>query len=61
MGLNNDDKINEGSFSLKDFKILNRLNEYLRNKSYLYMFIKGMSTDPSKRWFINLNNYYQNF
>ena len=48
MGLNNDDEINEGSFSLKDFKIFNLLNEYLRNKSYLYMYIKGISTDPSK-------------
>ena len=61
IGFKNDDKINEGSFSLKDFKILNRLNKYLRNKSYLYMYIKGISTDPSKRWFGNLNNYYQNF
>ena len=41
--------------------MLNRLNEYLRNKSYLYMYIKGISTDPSERWFNNLNNYYKNF
>ena len=61
VGLNNDNKINEGSFSLKNFKMLNRLNEYLRNKSYLYMYIKGISTDPSERWFNNLNNYYKNF
>ena len=61
VGLNNYDKIKEDSFSLKDFKILNRLNEYLRNKSYLYMYVKGISTDPSKRWYLNLNNYYQNF
>ena len=53
VGLNNYDKIKEDSFSLKDFKILNRLNEYLRNKSYLYMYVKGISTDPSKRWYLN--------
>ena len=25
------------------------------------MYIKGISTDPSERWFNNLNNYYKNF
>ena len=27
------------------------LNVFLRNKSYFYMYIKGLATDPSKRYF----------
>tara|TARA_B100000029_G_scaffold510211_1_gene601170 strand:- start:327 stop:1283 length:957 start_codon:yes stop_codon:yes gene_type:complete len=30
---------------------LNYINKFLRNKSYLYMYIKGVITDPSKRYF----------
>ena len=32
--------------------IINKINLYLRNKSYLYLYIKGVTTDPSKRWFL---------
>ena len=51
---------NEGSFRLKDFKLFNKLNTFFRNKSYLYMFVKGVGTDPSKRWFSNLYPQYLN-
>ena len=34
------------------------MNVYLRNKSYLYMFIKGVASDPSKRYFEYVKNYY---
>ncbi len=54
--LNNKKK--ESDYSLKKYKFLKELNVFLRNKSYLYMFIKGIGTDPSKRWFLNL---YENF
>ena len=54
--LNNKKK--ESDYSLKKYKLLKELNVFLRNKSYLYMFIKGIGTDPSKRWFLNL---YENF
>ena len=50
----------EGSFKLKEIRMLAYVNSYLRNKSYLYMFIKGIFTDPSKRWFLNINNFYKN-
>lgn len=53
-------KQNESDYSLKKYKIFNRLNAFLRNKSYLYMFIKGIGTDPSKRWFLNLFKTYEN-
>ena len=52
-------KSNEGSFFLKNFQILKSINNNLRNKSYLYMYIKGISTDPSKRWFQNLYKHYE--
>ena len=26
--------------------LFNAVNSFLRNKSYLYMFVKGLSTDP---------------
>ena len=54
--LNN--KKNESDYNLKKIKIFNKLNAYLRNKSYLYMLIKGIGTDPSKRWFFNLEKEY---
>ena len=56
--INLDNKKKESDYNLKKYKLLNDLNSYLRNKSYLYMFIKGIGTDPSKRWFLNL---YENF
>ena len=57
--LNMNNKIpREGKYYLRDFKIFKKFNSYLRNKSYLYMFIKGIGTDPSKRWFFNVFNEY---
>ncbi len=53
-------KIDESNYNLKNIKLLNKLNAFLRNKSYLYMFIKGLGTDPSKRWFLNLKKEYNN-
>ena len=50
---------NESDFKLKEIKLFNRINTFLRNKSYLYMLVKGLSTDPSKRWFLNLLQKYQ--
>ena len=62
-GIQNKTKFNEGAFSLRNNKILLKLNFYLRDKSYLYMLIKGLGTDPSKRWFLNVLDQYkkQNF
>ena len=57
---NTEQKKNEGNFKLKEINFINDLNVYLRNKSYLFMLIKGLSTDPSKRWFFNLFSEYQN-
>lgn len=37
---------------------LRNLNFYLRNKSYTFMFVKGILTDPSKRWYSNINLFY---
>ena len=56
----NNSKKDESNYFLKKFEILNQINAFLRNKSYLFMFIKGMGTDPSKRWFLNLNSSYKN-
>ncbi len=54
------DKNNEASYNLKKIKFLNEINAFLRNKSYLYMLIKGIGTDPSKRWFLNVHKKYIN-
>ena len=40
-------------------KYLRNLNFYLRNKSYTFMFFKGVLTDPSKRWYANINLFYK--
>ena len=53
-------KKNESNYNLKKYQIFNKLNAFLRNKSYLYMFVKGIGTDPSKRWFLNLYKSYEN-
>ena len=51
--------VKESDFSLKKIDLFNAVNSFLRNKSYLYMFVKGLSTDPSKRWFLNLIKRYE--
>lgn len=37
---------------------INQVNYTLRNKSYFYMFLKGLLFDPQKVWFQNIYNYY---
>jgi len=44
---------------LKEIKLFRYVNSYLRNKSYLYLFLKGKSTDPSQRWFKIDKNHYE--
>jgi lysophospholipase L1-like esterase len=39
-------------------KYLRNINYYLRNKSYIFMYIKGTVTDPSKRWYKNVEIFY---
>ncbi len=39
-------------------RIFGKINSYLISKSYLYLYIKGIASDPSKRWFVALNNFY---
>ena len=54
-----EEKKDESDYGLKKFKLLFEINAFLRNKSYLYMWIKGIGTDPSKRWFLNLFDIYK--
>ena len=42
-----------------NLSLINKLNVYLRNKSYLYTYIVGTTTDPSKRYFQNILNFYK--
>jgi len=44
---------------LKNMKLFSIINVYLRNKSYLYMFIKGIASDPQKRYFEYVKEYYE--
>ena len=39
--------------------IIKELNFILRNKSYLYMYIKGTFSDPPKRYFKNVHKFYK--
>ena len=55
----NEELNSEGSFALRDVKILNYVNRFLREKSYLYLYIKGITTDPSKRWYKSVERFYQ--
>jgi len=57
-----DKKVNKDKLveKLKTINLINYFNFWLRNKSYLYMYIKGISSDPSKRWFEYDYNLYNN-
>ena len=56
--LNKKESIKKNFFFLK--MISNKINAFLRNKSYLYMLVLGIVTDPSKRYFKTILNFYQN-
>lgn len=59
---NNENKKNDLNFIdyLKKNYFFYKLNVFLRNKSYLYAYFKGIITDPSKRWFSYDYNLYKN-
>jgi len=44
---------------LREINIINELNSLLRNRSYIYMYIKGRFSDPSKRYFKNVHKFYK--
>ena len=44
---------------LRNNKIIGKINFTLRKKSYLYMYIKGKFSDPSKREFMHVINFYK--
>ena len=50
---------NHEDISLKKFKIFSKLNAYLNSKSYLYLFFKGIATDPSSRYFMSIKKTYE--
>ena len=56
--LNKNEEKKENFFSSLSFA--NKINAFLRNKSYLYMLLLGIVTDPSERYFKNILNFYQN-
>ena len=43
---------------LRSIKLIDYLNVSLRDKSYLYIYLKGILTDPSARWFKYDYNLY---
>ena len=54
-----DDQKYRNSKKFFDKKIFGKINGYLIRKSYLYLYIKGIASDPSKRWFVALDNFYK--
>ena len=44
---------------IRNIKLINYINSSLRNKSYLYIYLKGIFTDPSARWFKYDYNLYK--
>ena len=57
-------QLNESKSNKQNFFSFNRIpdkiNAFLRNKSYLYMLVLGIVTDPSKRYFKNILSFYLN-
>tara|TARA_Y200000002_G_scaffold358631_1_gene342195 strand:- start:1843 stop:2817 length:975 start_codon:yes stop_codon:yes gene_type:complete len=57
-------KYSENMYKKGFKKIFNRdffrqINHFLRDKSYLYTFLKGVIADPQASWFQNVFNYYE--
>lgn len=44
---------------LRKINIIGKINSSLRDKSYLYMYIKGKFSDPSKRYYKNIDKFYR--
>jgi len=42
-----------------NFDFIKKINNYLRDKSYLYTFFKGNVIDPPETWFNNTLTYYK--
>ncbi len=57
----NKNKINDKDLisKIKNINTLVKVNEFLRNKSHTYMLMKGLISDPSKRYFQYVNKYYE--
>lgn len=52
-------KINDNFFnSLKRNILVNRINNFLRTKSYSYLWLKGITTKPSERYFKSTSQHY---
>jgi len=45
---------------LKENYVLKSVNNFLRTKSYTYLWIKGLSTNPSERYFFESYDHYKN-
>ena len=43
---------------IKKNYFLNKINVFLRSKSYVYLWIKGITTNPSERYFVESFNEY---
>lgn len=54
-----DERENSFWIKVKNNKLITVINYYLRNKSYLYMYVKGKFSDPSKRYFASIDNFYK--
>jgi len=44
---------------IRSLYFFNNLNAFLRDRSYSYIFLKGILTDPSRRWFEYDLNYFK--
>ena len=53
------EKLNHENISIKNISLINKFNAFFSSKSYFYMFLKGIVTDPSKRYFINIKKNYE--
>ena len=49
----------EGFKRIFNHDFFRQINHFLRDKSYLYTFVKGVVADPQASWFQNVFNYYK--
>lgn len=50
---------NHENISIKKNELISKINAYLNSRSYSYNFFKGVITDPSKRYFVNIKKSYK--
>lgn len=54
-----ENKYQDGWKKILNLNFLRNINVYLRERSYLFTYLKGVAIDPQASWFANVLSYYK--